>query len=99
AVICSIAFSGLVWILIGIFARIPLLHFCGWAYMIMAYTIFIQWIHPDPHWYVLQLYTIPVFIALYIWGYKRLALDRVNGLLLIVIASLFFFIPEVYGFV
>jgi hypothetical protein len=97
AVICTIVFSGGVWILIGLFARITLLHFCGWAYMIMAYTMLIHWIHPDPKWYVLQLYAIPMFVCLFMLGRRRKVTDRTNGWLLIVISSMFFLIPEVYG--
>lgn len=97
AVICTIVFSGGVWILIGLFARITLLQFCGWAYMIMAYTMLIHWIHPDPKWYILQLYAIPMFIILFMLGRSRLVTDRINGWLLIVISSMFFLIPEGYG--
>lgn len=97
-VIATIAFSGAVWILIGVIARIALLHFCGWAFMIMAYTMLIHWIHSEPKWYVLQLYAIPVFAALFMLGRNRLVNDRITGWLLIVTSSLFFLIPEIYGF-
>ncbi|MEX2414691.1 MAG: hypothetical protein WD424_00995 [Paenibacillaceae bacterium] len=96
-VIGTIAFSGALWILIGIFARIGLLHFCGWVCMIMAYTWLIQWIHPEPKWYVLQLYATPVFIALFMLGRNQLVTNRMTGWLLIIISSLFFLIPEIYG--
>jgi hypothetical protein len=98
AVMGTIAFSGAMWILIGTFARIALLHFCGWAFMIMAYTMLIHWIHSEPKWYVLQLYAIPVFTALLMHGGYRLVNDRITGWLLIVTSSLFFLIPEIYGF-
>jgi hypothetical protein len=97
ALISTIVFSGGVWILIGLFARIALLHFCGWAYMIMAYTMLIHWIHPDPKWYILQLYAIPMFVVLLLLGRSRLETDRINGWLLIVISCMFFLIPEGFG--
>lgn len=99
AVMSTITISGALWILIGIVARIGLLHFCGWFMLIMAYTWLIQWLHPEPKWYVVQLYVIPVFAILFIQGRYRLVTDRINGWILISISSLFFIIPEVYGLI
>jgi len=93
----TVAFSGAVWILIGIIANIGLLHFCGWVCMVMAYTWLIQWIHPEPQWYVLQLYAIPVFVILCLLGRNWRLTNRMNGWLLISISNLFFLIPEIYG--
>lgn len=97
AVICCIAFSGGVWILIGIFARIALLHVCGWVYIMIGYLMLIHWIHPDPTWSILQSYAIPMSMILFLFGRSRLAPDRINGWLLIVVSCLFFLIPEAYG--
>jgi hypothetical protein len=97
AVISTIAFSGGVWIFIGLFSRIALLHFCGWAYMLMGYAMLIHWIHPEPKWFILQLYAIPMCAILFLLGKSRLGVDRINGWLLIAISYLFFLIPEGYG--
>ncbi len=99
AVISTIAFSGALWILIGTVARIGLLHCCGWILLAMAYTWLIQWFHPEPKWYVGQLYVIPVVVILFILGRNRIAIDRINGWILISISCLFLIIPEVYGLI
>jgi len=99
AVMGTVAFSGALWILIGIVGRVGLLHFCGWVSIIMAYTWFIQWVHPEPKWYIVQSYFIPVFVILFLIGRSWLATDRINGWIIIIISSLFFVIPEIYGLI
>jgi hypothetical protein len=99
AVVGTIAFSGVVWILIGLLSRVGMLHFCGWACVIMAYTWLVQWIHPQPEWYVLQIYAFPVFIALFTFGKSWLINNRAAGWLLIVISGLFLLNPEIYGLI
>lgn len=97
--ISLIAICGGIWVGIGWFLHIPLLHLCGWICLLMAELWLIPLIHPQPGWMVLQLYTVPVAALLAAYGNHRRAGRKAGGAVLLIASALFFLGAEGYGII
>lgn len=86
---------GMVWMAVGWFLRIALLHICGWVGLLFSYIWLIQFLHTEPGWLILQAYTVPVSLLLFTLG--KLPSDKGRRVGLFVAAAAFWFAAEAYG--
>lgn len=87
---------GLFWIVFGIAARIPALHFCGWAAIILVYTLLLGRSEEAPAWYEVQLFWVP---AAFVFGWCSWFVHRwskPSSAVLFVTGALLWFMPEIH---
>jgi hypothetical protein len=92
-----LALCGTIWVLFGIMARVSLLHFCGWVCLLMSYVWLIQHIHSEPGWLLLQTYTVPVCLVLFIAGKNVFIKNKSIEIIMLIASAFFWFTPEIYG--
>jgi len=89
-------FCSLFWVAFGAGARIPVLHFAGWAAAILVYSLLLSKNAGEPEWYEVQLYWVPVACVFgwFSWFVHRWS-KQASGVLMAT-ASLLWFMPEIY---
>lgn len=88
---------GLFWIVFGIAARFPALHFCGWAAVFLVYAMLLARGNEQPAWYEVQLFWVPAAFAFgwFSWFVHRWS--KPSSAVLFAAAALLWFMPEVYA--
>ncbi|HUC93173.1 MAG TPA: hypothetical protein VMS09_14305 [Paenibacillus sp.] len=87
---------GLFWIVFGIGARIPILHFSGWAALILVYAVLLAKSAAGTEWYQVQLYWVP---GAFVFGWLSWFVRRWSkpaSAVLFVTGALLWFMPEVH---
>ena len=87
---------GLFWIVFGVAARVPALHFCGWAAIILVYALLLGRSASEPAWYEVQLYWAP---AAFVFGWFSWFVHRwskPSSAVLFVTGALLWFMPELH---
>jgi len=88
---CSIT-----WLLIGIFLRVPLLHFCGWAGLLLIYGAFLTRSIPDPTWYEMELFWLPISaVMLWLSWYVHYK-NKAGSAVLFLVGACLWFVPELH---
>ena len=91
-----LTFCSLFWIVFGIGARIPALHFCGWAAAILVYALLLAKNGKEPEWYEVQLYWVP---GAFVFGWFSWFVHRwskpASGVLFVT-GALLWFMPELH---
>ncbi|EXX91872.1 hypothetical protein BG53_15080 [Paenibacillus darwinianus] len=88
---------GLLWIIFGTAARIPILHFCGWAALILVYAVLLIKSAIGTEWYQVQLYWVP---GAFVFGWFSWFVHRWSkpaSAVLFITAVLLWFMPEVHS--
>ena len=91
-VVCSC-----IWLAIGFAARIGVLQLCGYFALSLVVVWFIQYMHPNPSWWVLQAYMLPITGLIYTIGNYLYRGITSPGAMLMVGSGLFMIMPDVYG--
>ena len=97
--VALVAACGLLWIWVGVVARIGLLQLCGWFALLLGYLWMIQWLHAEPSWLILQAYTLPICLVFYYIGKRLYNGITSSGAVLMLASGLFLLLPEVYGLI
>jgi len=91
-----LTFCSLFWIVFGIGARIPVLHFSGWAAAILVYALLLAKNGKEPEWYEVQLYWVP---GAFVFGWFSWFVHRwskpASGVLFVT-GALLWFMPELH---
>lgn len=95
--VALVAASGLIWIGSGLAARIGLLQFCGYFALLLSYLWLIQSWHPQPGFWLLQLYLLPVAALLYGMGSWIYGGRHSAGAMLMFAAGVALVAPELFG--
>lgn len=94
-----IACCSVLWILLGVYVRLALLHFCGWIGLVFCYSWCITEYASDHTWIAGELYWVPAGL-LFCW-LSWLIHDRnkaVSGVFL-ANACLLWMMPQIYSYV
>lgn len=94
-----IAFCALFWIVYGIFARIHILHLCGWFTGLLMYGWLLSRFTADPAWYEVQLYWLPLAV---LFGWSSWFFHRWTkpvSAILFLTCAVAWFMPELYSIV
>ncbi|MFD0715102.1 hypothetical protein ACFQ0N_24580 [Paenibacillus sp. GCM10027626] len=85
------------WIALGIGARIPLLHLCGWLTIFLVYANLLANYVETPQWYEVQLYWLPAaFVFCWCsWFFHRWS--HPVAAILFVAGVIIWFMPELYA--
>lgn len=92
-----LASCSLFWVIYGIAARIHILHLCGWIAAILVYAWVLSQYKPDPNWYEIQIYWLPIAG---LFGWSSWFINRWSkpvSAVLFLIGSLVWFMPECYS--
>jgi len=92
-----LAGCAILWIVYGIAARMSLVHFAGWAALLLLYAWALSRREAVPAWYEIQLYWLPMtfVFAWFSWFTQRWS--RPVAMVLFGIGSLVWFMPELYS--
>ncbi|GFN30355.1 hypothetical protein [Paenibacillus xylaniclasticus] len=92
-----LAGCAILWIIYGIAARMALLHFAGWAALLLLYAWALSRRDDVPSWYEIQLYWLPMtfVFAWFSWFTQRWS--RSVAMVLFGIGCLVWFMPELYS--
>lgn len=92
-----LALCSLFWVIYGIAARIPILHFSGWLAAILVYAWLLSQFMEDSKWYEVQLYWLPIAC---LFGWSSWFVHRWSkpvSAVLFLICALVWFVPELYA--
>ncbi|NIK77411.1 hypothetical protein FHS15_002547 [Paenibacillus castaneae] len=92
-----VALCSLFWVVYGITARIPILHFSGWLAAILVYAWLLSHFMIDPKWYEIQLYWLPIAC---LFGWSSWFVHRWSkpvSAVLFLTSALVYFMPELYA--
>ncbi|MCI3919712.1 hypothetical protein MO973_05630 [Paenibacillus sp. TRM 82003] len=86
-----------IWIAFGLVLRVPWIHLCGWAGVMLAYALVVnRWITPEA-WFALQLSWLPLC---FLFGWVGWLLGRrakQAGAVFLIMSCLLWFAPEGYA--
>ena len=88
---------GLFWIVFGIAARYPILHYCGWLAIFLVYAMLLASGDDQPKWYEVQLFWLP---ASFVFGWFSWFVHRwskPSSAVLFAAAATLWFMPELYA--
>jgi len=94
--VALLAFCALIWIILGIVMRIPLLHLCGWIAIFLVYASLLAHNMDEPQWYEVQLYWLPAaFVFCWCsWFFQRWS--KPVAAVIFVAGVIIWFMPELY---
>ncbi|WP_152392163.1 hypothetical protein [Paenibacillus guangzhouensis] len=96
SVVSLVIGCSIIWLLIGIFLRVPLLHFCGWAGLLLIYGAFLTRSVPDPAWYEMELFWLPISgVMLWLSWYVHHK-NKTGSAVLFLVGALLWFVPELH---
>jgi hypothetical protein len=88
---------GLFWIVFGITARFPVLHYVGWLAIFLVYAMLLARGGEHPKWYEVQLFWLP---ASFVFGWFSWFVHRwskPSSAVLFAAAATLWFMPELYA--
>lgn len=93
-----IACCGVIWVVFGVVLRVPWIHLCGWAALVLAYSACVNRLVAPQHWFSLELCWTPL-AALFGWaGWLFARRARQSGAVFLIMACLLWIVPEGYAF-
>lgn len=96
-VVAFIAFCSLVWMMVGILARMSVFHFCGWAVLFLIYAWVLRQNIDSFDWAGLQMSWVPVSLVLVWLGWLFHHVNKQVAAVLLAVGVLGWFAAEVYG--
>lgn len=94
--IAYVAFCSLVWIAIGIFARMGLFHYCGWIGLLLVYAWLLNE-RAELDWVGAQLGWLPICV-LFAWlGWLLHRASKSTGAVLLLVSFTVWWMPEAYS--
>lgn len=96
-VIFFTALCGMVWILTGISARLPIFHFAGWIVLFLIYAIVLRHNIEDIDWIGLELSWVPVSLVLAWLGWLFHHVNKQIAAVLLLTGTIGWFGAEAYG--
>ncbi|GAA3403823.1 hypothetical protein ACFFNY_03020 [Paenibacillus hodogayensis] len=91
-----VAFCSFVWILIGLFARMGLFHYCGWIGLILVYAWLLHE-QVELDWAGAQMSWLPVCIVFGWLGWLLHRTNKTTGAVLLLVSFTLWWTPEVYA--
>lgn len=98
-VIAFIAFCSLVWMLVGILARMSVFHFCGWIVLFLIYAWVLRQNIDSFDWPGLQMSWVPISLVLLWLGWLFHHANKQVAAVLLIVGLLGWFGAEAYGMV
>lgn len=96
SVVMLIMTCSLTWLLIGIFVKVPLLHFCGWIGLVLLYGVFLTRTMPDAAWYEVEIFWLPLcFVMLWLSWYVHHK-NKTGSSVLFLIGAVLWFVPALH---
>ncbi|WP_217557935.1 hypothetical protein [Paenibacillus sp. GbtcB18] len=92
-----VALCGLVWLLVGLLGRIPLLQYCGWLALLITYGFVLSQRLEPATWYKLQLAWLPLSFILMWIGWLIQHRWKKPGLVLLLAGATVWIAPELFG--
>lgn len=92
-----VGLSACLWIVYGIWKRMPAVHLCGWLAALLVYGWLLHRYTDSPKWYEVQLYWIPLSI---LFGWNSWFVHRWSkpvSAVLFATCALTWFMPELYA--
>ncbi len=91
AVLCS-----LVWMIVGLAARIPLFHFCGWAGILLVYGSLLHEKLAAPNWFMSQISWLPLSVVFGWFGWLLHHRNKSAGAVFFLIGFILWYTPEMH---
>jgi uncharacterized membrane protein (UPF0136 family) len=98
-IVIFVALCSVVWMVTGIMARFPVLHFCGWAVMLLVYGWFLHQNLENFDWVGIQMGWVPAALVLGWLGWLFQHTNKSVGAVLLLVGLLTWFVPEIFGLV
>lgn len=90
--------ASLIWLIIGISLKIPLLHFCGWVGCLLLYGAFLTKKMPLAEWYEIELFWLPLCGVLLWLSWYVSHRNKQSSPVLFVIGVLLWIAPELQAY-
>ncbi|MFK7693430.1 hypothetical protein [Paenibacillus sp. HJGM_3] len=96
--VAYVAFCCVIWIAIGILARMGLFQYCGWIGLLLVYAWLLQDQEASHSWVGAQLSWLPLCFLFGWFGWLLLRRKMSPGSILLLVAFTIWLLPEIYGF-
>lgn len=94
-----IGLCSLVWLCLGLSARIGLLHFCGWMGLVLFYSWLLHQEMEHFSWIYIQLYWVPIGMLFGWVGWLLHHKDKAVAVVFFLVACILWLFPELYSLV
>lgn len=92
-----IACCALIWIAFGLALRVPWIHLCGWAALLLVYAVAVNRLLQPESWLALQLCWVPLALLFGWVGWLSGRKAKASAAVFFIVACLVWFAPEAYA--